>query len=170
MVSTVYSLIPTAPPGPLTVPNFSTLNETCLTVSWAPPTTGGVPTSYNVNINDSNSPVVIPDNGSSLYTHTFTGLTSNTPYSISVVAINCAGTSNTATVTNYTCKLVKGIERKGREGEGGRGRGTIITCNGSKAGTSPGTHVRINYFPFMLVFLSLEQDSTHYNLIATSIS
>ena len=92
-------------------------------MAWAPPTTGGVPTSYNVSINDSSgTTVVIPDNGSPLYTHTFTGLASNIPYSISVVAINCAGNSNTATVTNYTCKLVKGIERKGREREGGRGR------------------------------------------------
>ena len=60
-----------------------------LTVTWTPPTTGGVPTSYNVTINDSSSPVVIADNGSSVYTHTFTGLVSDTLYTVSVVAINC---------------------------------------------------------------------------------
>ena len=75
-----------------------------LTVAWAPPTTGGVPTSYNVSINDSSSPVVIPDNGSSLYTHTFTGLTSDTLYTVSVVAINCAGTSNGVLTSRRTCK------------------------------------------------------------------
>eukprot|EP00731_Ephydatia_muelleri_P011678 Em0006g572a len=65
-----------------------------LTVTWTPLTTGGVPTSYNVTINDSSSPVVIADNGSSVYTHTFTGMVSDTPYTVSVVAINCAGASN----------------------------------------------------------------------------
>eukprot|EP00731_Ephydatia_muelleri_P011242 Em0006g136a len=56
--------------------------------------TGGVPTSYNVTINDSSNPVVIAANGSPVYTHTFTGLVSDTLYTVSVVAINCAGSSN----------------------------------------------------------------------------
>ena len=73
-----------------------------LTVTWTPPTTGGVPTSYNVSINDSSSPVVIPDNGSSLYTQTFTGLISDKLYTVSVVAINCAGTSNMISETKLT--------------------------------------------------------------------
>ena len=73
-----------------------------LTVTWTPPTTGGVPMNYNVSINDSSSPVVIPDNGSSLYTHTFTGLISDTLYTVSVVAINCAGTSNVKSMTKWT--------------------------------------------------------------------
>ena len=63
-------------------------------MTWTPPTTGAVPTSYNVTINDSSSPVVIADNGSPVYTHTFTGLVSDTLYTVSVVAINCAGSSN----------------------------------------------------------------------------
>ena len=92
---------PPAPPNPPVVANVS-VGPDQLTVAWAPPTTGGVPTSYNVSINDSSSPVVIPDNGSSLYTHTFTGLTSDTLYTVSVVAINCAGTSN-VTSANGTC-------------------------------------------------------------------
>ena len=37
-------------------------------MAWTPPTTGGVPTCYNVSINDSSSPVVIPANEASLYT------------------------------------------------------------------------------------------------------
>ena len=90
-----------APVGTLTL-NSPSVDQ--LTVAWAPPTTGGVPTSYNVSINDSSSPVVIPDNGSSLYTHTFTGLTSDTLYTVSVVAINCAGTSNVTSRSKLTCK------------------------------------------------------------------
>ena len=74
-----------------------------LTVTWTPPTTGGVPTSYNVSINDSSSHMVIPDNGSSLDIHTFTGLISDTLYTVSVVAINCAGTSNATSETEGTC-------------------------------------------------------------------
>eukprot|EP00731_Ephydatia_muelleri_P011552 Em0006g446a len=62
-----------------------------LTVTWTPLTTGGVPTSYNVTFNDSSSPVVIADNGSPVYTHTFTGLVSDTVF---VVASN--GTSKTS--------------------------------------------------------------------------
>ena len=78
------------------------ISVTQLIVIWTPPTTGGVPTSYNVSINDNNSPVVIPDNGSSLYTHTFTGLISDTLHTVSVVAINCAGTSNVTSETKFT--------------------------------------------------------------------
>ena len=69
-----------------------------LKVTWTPP---AIPTSYNVSINESSSPVVIPDNGPSLYTHTFTGLISSL-HAVSVVAINCAGTSNVTSNTMLT--------------------------------------------------------------------
>eukprot|EP00731_Ephydatia_muelleri_P011169 Em0006g63a len=81
-----------------------------LTVTWTPPTTGGVPTSYNVTINDSSSPVVIGDNGSPVYTHTFTGLVSDTLYTVSVVAINCAGSSNGTSLTKWTLALPPAIK------------------------------------------------------------
>ena len=71
-------------------------------MAWAPPTTGGVPTSYNDAINDNNSSVVITGNGSSVYTHTFTGLISDTLYTVSVVAINCAGISNVTSQKGLT--------------------------------------------------------------------
>ena len=101
------SLLPLpASPGLVGTIKVSSPSVDQLTVAWAPPTTGGVPTSYNVSINDSNSPVVIPDNGSSLYTHTFTGLTSDTLYTVSVVAINCAGTSNGVLTSRRTCKCI----------------------------------------------------------------
>ncbi|KAL5500726.1 hypothetical protein EMCRGX_G012322 [Ephydatia muelleri] len=83
-------------PGPPVI-SVSIGSHLELTVTWTPPTTGGVPTSYNVTINDSSSPVVIADNGSPVYTHTFTGLVSDTLYTVSVVAINCAGQNLTST-------------------------------------------------------------------------
>ena len=95
-----HSLLPLpVSPGPVGNMKVSSTSVNQLTVTWTSPTTGGVPTSYNVNINDSSSPVVIPDNGSSLYTHTFTGLNSDTLYTVLVVATNCAGTSNVTTQT-----------------------------------------------------------------------
>ena len=83
-----------ASPGPVGNMTVTSPSVDQLTVTWTPPTTGGVPTSYNVTISDSSSPVVIGDNGSPVYTHTFTGLVSDTLYTVSVVAINCAGSSN----------------------------------------------------------------------------
>ena len=63
-----------------------------LTVIWSPPTMGGVPTSYKITINDSsNSVSTVPDTRSPRYNHTFASLVSNTPYKVSVTAINCAG-------------------------------------------------------------------------------
>ena len=59
-----------------------------------------VPTAaiYNVSINNSvNTLVPIPSTGAPQYT--FTGLTNNTVYSVSVVAINCAGSSSPVTLT-----------------------------------------------------------------------
>eukprot|EP00731_Ephydatia_muelleri_P011198 Em0006g92a len=41
------------------------------------------------------------DNGSPVYTHTFTGLVSDTLYTVSVVAINCAGSSNVTSNDNH---------------------------------------------------------------------
>ena len=58
-------------------------------------------TSYNVSINDCvNTLVPIPSTGAPQYT--FTGLTNNTVYTVSVVAINCAGSSSPATITGRT--------------------------------------------------------------------
>ena len=88
-----------ASPGPVGNMTVTSPSVDQLTVTWTPPTTGGVLTSYSVTINDSSSPVVIADNGSPVYTHTFPGLVSNTLYTVSVVAINCAGSSNGTSLT-----------------------------------------------------------------------
>eukprot|EP00731_Ephydatia_muelleri_P011196 Em0006g90a len=74
-----------------------------LTVTWTPPTTGGVPTSYSVTINDSSNTLVpIPTSGP--LQHTFTNLTKDTLYTVSVVAINCAG-SSVISKTKWTLAL-----------------------------------------------------------------
>eukprot|EP00731_Ephydatia_muelleri_P011186 Em0006g80a len=87
-------------PGPVGNMAVTSPSVDQLTVTWTPPTPDGVPTSYNVTINDSSSPVVIADNGSPVYNHTFTGLVSDTLYTVSVVAINCAGSSNGTSTCN----------------------------------------------------------------------
>ena len=80
---------------------ITVVHDTSLTVTWAPPTSGGSPISYNVSINGSTGTTwSISHDGSSLM---FPGLTSNTLYSVTVVAINCAGSTGT-TVNNYTRK------------------------------------------------------------------
>ena len=100
----------TVTPGP---PNGVTLvdggNDTSLTVTWAPPTSGGGPTNYIASINSSTGTtrIIMPHvNGSPSYTLMFSGLTSNTLYSVTVVAINCAGSSSNATLNNYTRKSI----------------------------------------------------------------
>ncbi|KAL5494359.1 hypothetical protein EMCRGX_G015676 [Ephydatia muelleri] len=71
-----------------------------LTVTWTSVPTA---TSYNVSINDSvNTLVPIPSTGAPQYT--FTGLTNNTAYTVSVVVINCAGSSSTL-ASNSTSRL-----------------------------------------------------------------
>ena len=80
-------------------------------MTWTPPTTGGVPTNYNVSINDSsNTRVPIPANGA--LQNTFTGLISDTLYTVSVVAINCAGTSSVMSASGRTCKCIDTSKEK----------------------------------------------------------
>ena len=80
-----------------------------LTVTWTPLTTGDVTISYNVSINDtSNTWALITSDGARKIT--FTNLISDTLYTISVVAINCAGTSNVIPVSRKTCKWSVGLD------------------------------------------------------------
>ncbi|KAL5500689.1 hypothetical protein EMCRGX_G012284 [Ephydatia muelleri] len=83
----------TASPGPVGNMAVTSTSVDQLTVTWTPPTTGGVPTSYSVTINDSSNTLVpIPTSGP--LQHTFTNLTKDTLYTVSVLVINCAGSSN----------------------------------------------------------------------------
>ena len=67
-----------------------------LTATWVSVPTA---TSYNVNINGG-TPISLPAN---VNTYTFTGL-NNRYYTVSVVAINCAGVSSPATGYGKTCE------------------------------------------------------------------
>ena len=91
-------------PGTLSYMLLNTTGESSLVLTWAPPTMGGAPVNYTLTINDSRSPVVIPDNGSPVYNYTFTGLTSNTMYSVSAMASNDGGNGNQTVVNSCTRK------------------------------------------------------------------
>eukprot|EP00731_Ephydatia_muelleri_P033138 Em0025g94a len=83
------------PPSAPTITSLISTYSDQLTVTWTSVPTA---TSYSVSINDSvNTLVPIPSTGAPQYT--FTGLTNNTVYTVSVVAINCAGSSSPATIT-----------------------------------------------------------------------
>ena len=88
-----------APPSVPTITSLISTYSDQLTVTWTSVPTA---TSYSVSINDSvNTLVPIPSTGAPQYT--FTGLTNNTVYTVSVVAINCApGSSSPATMTGRT--------------------------------------------------------------------
>eukprot|EP00731_Ephydatia_muelleri_P009696 Em0005g282a len=89
------------PPSAPTITSLISTSSDRLTVTWTSVPTA---TSYNVSINDSaNTLVSIPSTGAPQYT--ITGLTNNTVYSVSVVAINCAGSSG-AIASNSTAAAV----------------------------------------------------------------
>ena len=93
----MFLSILTAPPSAPTITSLISTSSDRLTVTWTSVPTA---TSYNVSINDSaNTLVSIPSTGAPQYT--ITGLTNNTVYSVSVVAINCAGSSG-AIASNST--------------------------------------------------------------------
>ncbi|KAL5494305.1 hypothetical protein EMCRGX_G015607 [Ephydatia muelleri] len=90
-----------SPPSVPTITSLISTNSDQLTVTW---TYAPTATSYSVSTNDSvNTLVLIPSTRAPQYT--FTGLTNNTVYTVSVVAINCAGSSSPATMTNRTKQL-----------------------------------------------------------------
>ena len=87
-----------APPSVPTITSLISTYSDQLTVNW---TSVHTATSYSVSINDSDNTLVpIPSTGAPQYT--FTGLTNNTVYTVSVVAINCAESSSPATMTGRT--------------------------------------------------------------------
>ena len=87
-----------APPSAPTITSLTNIYSDQLTVTW---TSVPMTTSYNVSINGS-TPISLPANAN---TYTFTGLTNSTVYTVSVVAINCAGTSRPAVMTGRTGTL-----------------------------------------------------------------
>ena len=98
-----YVHISLAPPSAPTITSLISTYSDQLTVTWT-----SVPTaiSYNVSINDSvNTLVPIPSTRAPQYT--FTGLTNNTVYTVSVVAINCAGSSIPVVQTTKQCEYFR---------------------------------------------------------------
>eukprot|EP00731_Ephydatia_muelleri_P035790 Em0161g4a len=100
--STFVSSAPISVIGPPGAPNAvaNTIGPDMVLVVVNPSSNGGLPTSYNVTISNSSyvysnsTPAFL--NGSAIVT--FTGLTIGTNYTISAVAINCAGSSNPTTI------------------------------------------------------------------------
>ena len=85
---------PSAPTITSMISTYMYSDQRTVTVTWT-----SVPTamSYNASINASDNTLVpIPSTGALQYT--FTGLTNN--YTVSVVAINCAGSSSTLQTIN----------------------------------------------------------------------
>ena len=81
-----------APPSAVNITSLTSIYSDQLTVTWTSVPTA---TSYDVSINGS-TPISLSANAN---TYTFTGLTNNTVYTVSVVAINCAGNSSAAMAT-----------------------------------------------------------------------
>ena len=75
-----------------------------MAVTWITPAADGNPTSYNISITNRSDPVKVNHTGPSEYTHIFRGLRSDTMYTVLLVAINCAGVSNTTEIFQRTCK------------------------------------------------------------------
>eukprot|EP00731_Ephydatia_muelleri_P015115 Em0008g835a len=76
-------------------------NPTVLTIEWSPAENGSRPNDFNVTISIfgvsvplSTASIAFEDGRLLPYSYTFTGLTSDTDYNVSVVSINCAGISS----------------------------------------------------------------------------
>eukprot|EP00731_Ephydatia_muelleri_P011295 Em0006g189a len=105
-ISTVVSMATINVVGLPGCPNVvaNTIGADMVQVVVNPSSSGGLPTSYSVTISNSSygysnsTPAFL--NGSAMVT--FTGLTIGTNYTISAVAINCAGSSNSSTCSPAT--------------------------------------------------------------------
>ena len=97
-----------APPDAPNITAVYRLSPTQLTVVWSPASSGGPSTSFNVSISESanaslmSTAVVGADGKSQEYSYTFTRLARGTTYTVSIVAINCAGNSSSVNYTGVT--------------------------------------------------------------------
>ena len=73
-----------------------------LSVGWVPSSSGDPAISFAVHIQGHGTDEVVTVDEGASYNLYFSGLESNTLYSITVTAINCAG-SNKVNTTVYTC-------------------------------------------------------------------
>jgi outer membrane protein OmpA-like peptidoglycan-associated protein len=89
---------PSPTPTPTTVPgppilNSATPGDSQATVTFAAPTSGGQPTSYEVSTDAGASWTPVTTSGASPYSITLTGLTNGTTYTVEVRAVDSAGDS-----------------------------------------------------------------------------
>ena len=97
-----------APPDAPYITAVYRLSPTQLTVVWSPASSGGPSTSFSISISAEgvaslmNTTIVGADGKSQEYSYTFTRLARGTTYTVSVVAINCAGNSNPVNHTGVT--------------------------------------------------------------------
>ena len=95
-----------APPDTPYITAVYRLSPTQLTVVWSPASSGGPSTSFSVSIGVNTSvmstAIVGAGNRTKEYSYTFTTLIEGTTYTVSVVAINCAGNSSPVNHTGGT--------------------------------------------------------------------
>ena len=94
----VYAVPPDAP----NITAVYSLGPTQLTVVWSPASTGSFPTSFSVSISANASLMSTAIVGADERSHIFHGLVGGTTYTVSVVAINCAGNSSPVNQTGVT--------------------------------------------------------------------
>ena len=73
-----------------------------LSVGWTPSSSAGPAISFHVHIQGHGTDELVTVNEGTNYNLYFSGLESNTLYSITITAINCAG-SNRVNTTVFTC-------------------------------------------------------------------
>ena len=95
-----FQIVAAVPDNPR-ITHVNSDNPTVLTIEWSPAENGSRPNHFNVTISIfgvsvplSTASVAFEDGRLLPYSYTFTGLTSDTDYNVSVVSINCAGISS----------------------------------------------------------------------------
>ncbi len=88
----------TTPGAPVGLGATATFNS--IVATWAAPTTGGAAVSYDVVLTEGGTEVASVNIAE--LTHSFTGLTADTEYVVSVIGVNAAGDGDEATATVRT--------------------------------------------------------------------
>ena len=100
-VIVTFQIVAAVPDNPR-ITHVKSDNPTVLTIEWSPAENGSRPSHFKVTISRdsddsvplSTASVAFEDGRLLPYSYTFTGLTSDTEYKVSVVSINCAGISS----------------------------------------------------------------------------
>ena len=98
----ITPLVPGAPTLTAPIVDATDVNE-WTTFTWTAPTTGGIPSGYNIYLDTVDGSTLFASNVSSPYTVS-TPLAYNTTYYWTVVATNSAGSGDPATVRSFTTR------------------------------------------------------------------